>query len=135
MIEITDETRALWYLDLPGGNWTAHLSRRDGRAHLRFRFRWYKDGNAFESEDEKHAYVVKDSADSDHVMIAKVRRMILEMQSIGAGNSYELLRGTGTLDEFFNQFLELPFVHARDEHGNPVKRRNFYAPQSHTRRN
>ena len=136
MIEITDSTLGLWYVELPGGNWTAMLSGDAGRAKLQCRFRWYKGRAIWDSDDAKNFYSIDNkSGASAATLIDSVRAVIAGMKAMGAGKSYELLRGTGTLDEFFDQFLALPFVHARDHQGNDIKRGGKDAPQSHARRN
>jgi len=46
--------------------------------------------------------------------IEAVRSMIAMMETnLGAGPSYEILRGTGTVDQFFAQLSTLPFAHVK----------------------
>jgi hypothetical protein len=138
LIEITENTLALWYVELPGGNWTAMLYRvEDGRPKLECRFRWYRGAAIWDSDDDKNFYsITPTDTDSVAASLEKVRLVISEMKKIGAGKSYELLRGTGTLEEYFEQFLALPFVHARDKDGKDLKTRGTHdAQESHARRN
>jgi hypothetical protein len=59
MITVDEHTVAIWYLQTTSTqDWTAALRELEPEAkyELTYRFRYYKDDKAFESEDEKHWY-------------------------------------------------------------------------------
>lgn len=123
MIELTGDTRALWYVELPGGNWTATLAKAEGedQAKIQFRFRWFKDAKVWDSDDKRSFYTATTGGDIEKA-VANTRRTIAAMKLIGAGQSWELLRGTAeSMEEFSERLLALPFVQGRDLMGNNLK--------------
>jgi hypothetical protein len=113
-IVLNDNTVAFWYVEIPNGNWTAALSRRPDCVVLKYRFRFYRDNNAFDSQDVKHGYRVPfPPIQTNAEVIDLVRGMIAHMKTQGASDSWELLRGTSTTKQFMDQFMTLPFVNQR----------------------
>jgi hypothetical protein len=111
-IEITDGTQALWYITIPNGDWMAGINAQDGGGFkLTHRFRYYRDNEAWDSKDEKRWY----SGEIDDLAkgIEAVRLIVQKLKEAGAGQSWEILRGTGSIEEFTAQFMRLPFVHAK----------------------
>lgn len=123
-IEITERTRALWYLELPNGNWSGVLEELDdgGGCKLECRFRWYKGSEIWDSKDEKNWYTVTGGSGTAK-MIDNTRSMIAAMKVRGAGRSWELLRGAESLEDFFQKFVALPFVHARKAEPGEIEER------------
>lgn len=116
MVTIDDTILGFWYVELRNGNWMASLHRRPEGMLLKYRFRYYKDNKAFDSQDEKSGYTVTHPGQSPEViqtLIQTVRDLIAHLKITDATDSWELLRGTSTTGQFTEQFLALPFVHQR----------------------
>jgi hypothetical protein len=114
-IEITEGTIGIWYTELPNneGNWMAGAKRDpDGTYDVTYRFRYYRDEKTFESSDERRWEGFKiDSKKSDAV--TRITSSLRFVQQHLGGNSYEVLRGTGSIKQFMEEFEKLPFVHVR----------------------
>lgn len=114
MITIDDSILAFWYVELPGGNWMASLHREGEGLLLNYRFRYYKDDQAFDSADEKSHYSAKISAAQYNVMsLIEHVRGVITLMKVDTAQSWELIRETSTSEQFMDQFMKLPFVHQR----------------------
>ncbi len=112
-IEFNDRTQAVWFVELPRGDWLAGLEALDGgRIRLTYRFRWYKDRKAWDSKDVRNWMRAEASSDVAKGMeIARV--MVRKMQEIGAGQVTELLRGNLSTRDFFDLYRHQTFVHSK----------------------
>jgi hypothetical protein len=112
MFRFTEKTRAIWFVEIPGGDWTACIEDSGGgHFRLEYRFRHYQGPGVWDGKDEKHWYTV---TGSDLAKGIEATRLIIKrMKTEGAGESWELLRGVGTLKQFMAEFMKLPFVHAK----------------------
>jgi hypothetical protein len=111
-IEFTDALQALWFVEIPGGDWLCGLySRRDGRFDMTYRFRWYRGPAVWDSNDVKNWFEA--TGDDYSQCLHGIREMIKGMRSAGAGESWELLRGTKTTREFIEELRKTPFAHTK----------------------
>lgn len=114
MVTIDDSILAFWYVEIPAGNWMASLHRDGAGTRMAYRFRYYKDQQVFDSADEKSNYSAVCPPEMPVMtLIDTVRNVVTLMKAGGAGESWELLRGTSTTRQFMDQFMALPFVHQR----------------------
>ena len=65
MIELNSDcwVYGFWYVDGDDKNWLACLSKRDGSWRLDYRFRYYRDDKAHDSDDKKSWYTGKMNGD------------------------------------------------------------------------
>ena len=112
-IMFTEKTQATWYVSLPGGNWIASVDKTEKGFEGTYRFRWYKDEKAWDSDDVK-TWLKVDGEDLA-AGINSFRFIANKLKKLGGGEFYEVLRGTGTNEQFFEEFKKLPFVHIREE--------------------
>jgi hypothetical protein len=117
MIEFSEKTRMVWYQDMPGGNnWMGAIEAEEGGTFkIIYRFRYRKDEKAFDSIDERNWYTGRAN---DYGRAADLVRHMLQLSAElpgGFEKPYIIERGTGTLKQFMEEFLKLPFVHAKVE--------------------
>jgi hypothetical protein len=101
-------------MEIPGGNWTAHIETTATGFRFTHRFRYYAKapkGAPFSGDDEKRWF----SADIDNTTLTKVLTavgaIVTQMKALpGTGACYELIRGAGTVEDFVKQLLALPFA-------------------------
>jgi major membrane immunogen (membrane-anchored lipoprotein) len=111
-IEITDRTQGIWYVTIPDGDWMGHIEAQDGgRVKVLYRFRYYKGPEIWDSKDVRNWY----SAEADDLTKAvEVMRVVTQkLKASGGGESWEVLRGSGSVNQFFEEFKRLPFVHVK----------------------
>jgi hypothetical protein len=111
-IEVNDRTVGFWFVTIPNGDWMAGLQALDGgRFKLQYRFRYYKDDKAFDSDDKKNWY---SGEGDDYGSAVRTLRMVAEaLKQQAKGEMWEVLRGDGTVNDFMDKFMKLPFVHAK----------------------
>jgi hypothetical protein len=119
-IDLTERTICIWYVEMPKqqANYLGALERLDDDyLQYTFRFRYKRDKKIFDSEDEKNWYSFKTKCarGEEHSAITKIRMVTRLIADKEGGEFYELLRGAGTLEQFFSQFAALPFVHGKLE--------------------
>jgi hypothetical protein len=111
-IEITENTRAIWYVTIPNGDWMAHLEARDGGGcKITYRFRYYEGRQVWDGNDRKSWY--RFEGDDIEATIAATREAAQKMKELGKGKLWELIRGAGSLEGFMKEFFRLPFVHTK----------------------
>lgn len=118
-MDIDENTVGIWYIQLSRrSDWMGSI-RRDvsGAFILDYRFRYYKDDKAFDSEDEKHWYKV--TSKELQTLLDNTRQLVGAMATVSGGEQWECMRGERTPKEFFEAFKALPFVHTKVE-GEPA---------------
>lgn len=119
-VEITERTRGLWFLELPRADYSATLEQLEaGKFQVTMRFRYYETADPWDNKDQKNWYVATGTEEA--AMIEATREGIAMLKLMGGRKSWELLRGTGTLEDFINTFMKLPFVHARTIDGRDLE--------------
>jgi hypothetical protein len=121
MFEFTEKTYvdSIWYIsDKETGDWMGCIYRQDdGPWVFRYRFRYYKDHKAFESDDEKHwySYTSPEDINSDEAL-NQVRtamtglKPIMEAKYGGEMDVVELQCKT-TDPKFFFEFTSRGWCH------------------------
>jgi hypothetical protein len=124
-ILISDKTIGIWRVELPGGNWLAHLFHNGGgmsraectlaaASHERhlvalpvhvmmYRFRWNRDGTG----ERPWAICGLRPGTPDVQAIERVRDAQSNLMTYGLGG-WELLRGERSSAEFFAALREMP---------------------------
>ena len=127
-IPITDRTLGMWRVELPGGNWLAHLFHNGGAtpraesalagawsdsharhlvvlpAHIMvYRFRWDRDGK----DERPWAICGLRPGTPDVEAIERVRDAQSNLMTYGLGG-WELLRGERSSAEFIAALREMP---------------------------
>lgn len=127
-IPVCDKTIGIWRVELPGGNWLAHLFHNGGSkptsefspetawrgaqarrlaalpVHVMvYRFRWHKDGK----DQRPWAICALRPGTPDADAIEKVRQAQDRLMTYGLGG-WELLRGRRSAAEFFAALREMP---------------------------
>jgi hypothetical protein len=121
MIKFTEASRAIWFMTVligkQRGDVLAHAEETaTGGTKLTYRHRWYAEGpdqDPFNGRDRKSWYEAI-TGDPPHVAITKFERAFdLMVYAGGTGESYSLIRGERSLEEFQELFLSQPFNHQR----------------------
>lgn len=118
-IEITERSIGIWQCAVPGGDWLAHLGRDEqGLLVLDYRFRWYRDGKVWDSQDTKNWYRVKAKAASEPVeeLIDLIRKMwegLTSLCSAERAAGWEILRGGRTVEEFTDLLTSMAGTHTQ----------------------
>lgn len=105
----SDKLLGLWYAEIPPGNMFTALETTDTGFRVVTRLRIYKDDKVFDSEDEKTWYEVLCDTKSYDEMVDNIRKMM--SGAPGVGRIYEALREDKTVNEFFEEWTSLPFIH------------------------
>jgi hypothetical protein len=117
MIEITERTQAIWYVQGKQMDWLACIesAEEEGRFKLTYRFRYYVDKKAWDSEDRKSWYEMTAADMAKGIETVRMLAEVIKMRAKaeGAGEMWELLRGTGSMKSFMAQFAALPFAHMK----------------------
>ena len=122
-ITIDDSILGIWAFSIPNGDYLASLNKLpDGSFRLLYRFRYYRDDKAFDSEDVKNWYEGILSPDHEEIVVHKVSQTIKTMCQIGGRDLCEHLRGNKDLKTYMDEFAKLPFVHVQkiDKDGNKI---------------
>lgn len=116
MIEFTDNTIGVWFAVLPNnsGDWMAHLETLpDGKLQMKYRFRYYDkedpDNDPFSGKDRK----VWMKGVTDKTEEEAIDAIHLMMKMMTAERKWEVLKGERTAQEFMEEFMKLPFAHAK----------------------
>lgn len=117
MIEITEKTVGIWYIQLNyKTDFMAAITEiePDTEYNVTYRFRYYMDDKLFfESNDKKNWYSWSGKKTKNQV-IALVKDMINVQVLLGAsGKIYEILND-GNYNDFIERFTNAPFAHKRD---------------------
>lgn len=89
------------------------LTEEEDTYDINYRFRYYNSDNPFDSSDKKNWYGAKAPKEGTSLekTIATMREMFRLLENESGNKGYELIRGTGSFDDFLEQFKTLPFVH------------------------
>ena len=117
MINITDRTIAIWYVQLGigerGSDWLASIWRDDDGIKGTYRFRYYRGDQSLQfedSQDVKH-WVELDLCEYTEEKTIHVMRVMAEsLADLSGGEKWELMMGTGTVTQFMDEYKKLPFV-------------------------
>jgi hypothetical protein len=107
----------VWYVAFEGKDWMLALTREGDRFRVDYRFRYYHHPqDPWDGKDRKNWFGgVSDSTFTRDEAISKARLMATITMIAGGGSAvYECVRSLDeTVDEYFERFMQLPFVHAR----------------------
>lgn len=129
--EVDENLIGIWFVTLPKGDWMGAMSRVPGdrdRFQLTYRFRWYRGPGVFDdSKDEKNwwrmeADNIAKGVDVMHAAASVMADRAKRSGEKGIGEMWELLRGTGTVEQFMKQLLKLPFIHHKKVSAEEAKR-------------
>ncbi|MEE8598501.1 MAG: hypothetical protein V3S69_03130 [Dehalococcoidales bacterium] len=106
MINIHENTIGIWQVELPWGNWLAHVYTTEDKCILQYRFRYYRDDIiGTDSKDEKNWYEMTTRKDElDHVL-EKTRELVSMMAKGFDTEVYELLMEDQGLDKFLDELI------------------------------
>ena len=115
---LDENTVGIWYISLSEDeDWLMTVNQTKDEYTMKYRFRYYEDDSCFDSNDRKSWYsgvMPKDKITLEE-LIEKMRVTVTMMGKMrGVEDYYELLMGDGNLKQFMKEFMELPFVHARE---------------------
>ena len=112
-INITDRSLGIWFVEMQWGDWMGHIeSLPDGNYQLTYRFRREVDDRIFNSNDQKDWWSgVGPDLDAG---INAVRDMADFLHKHHGLQKWELLRGAGSVQQFFEELRKLPFAHSRE---------------------
>jgi hypothetical protein len=121
MIKLDDNLLAMWVVEIRQGdlegNWMASLSKRESGYELDYRFRWYVDDKAHDSEDKRDFFVARlNPAITEEKMAIEHGHEYYEFMKKHAGrevNSWELIRGARTTKEFAEVLKRMPGMHTK----------------------
>jgi len=109
-LDLTEDTIGIWYVEGNDKNWLLTLFHEDGVVKGKYRFRYYKDDDAFNSDDEKSWYNMT-SPDSEKRTIDTIRTVTLMTSIQFKGSITEILRGDKSFDDFVADLMKQDFVH------------------------
>lgn len=114
---ITDKTVGIWYLQTaPKEDWVGTITEvePDKEYELVYRFRYYKDTKAFDSEDEKSWYSVTVTGHDKQYVIESVRALVnILAEAAGSKDKPVEFLNTDGVEDFMNRFMAAPFVSAK----------------------
>ena len=94
----------------------------DEEYQITYRFRYYEDGKVFDSEDKKKWYEGKICGTRAYV-IASIRSIANTLYAAAKiKEPYEMLNDGGDIDQFSKKFMDAPFVFARLEPKEELKK-------------
>jgi hypothetical protein len=118
-IRIDEKTVGLWYLNtIPGHqDWMAGIREiePENKYEVTYRFRYYEDGEAFDSKDRKNWYGGTVTGTRAYT-IAGIREAGKLLESVSDGKLYELMMNDERdVKKFAEAWQSMPFVFARME--------------------
>lgn len=120
-IELTKNTLGVWTVSLPaqqfgkhtgGGDWLCAAWAEGEKYIIEYRFRYYLDDKAFDSEDIKNWYrmeIQKDGATEDKI-IEVVRALVKKLWIDGGGKRYEVLMDDSGVDGLLREMKKWPSI-------------------------
>ncbi len=111
MITFSEATRAVFFADFGVADWLLVVEATSDGALVIFRCRKINDEKIFDSADEKEWWDCKIGTVEE--AIERSRALFRDASNALNGQVWELIRGTATFDDFFQEFLKLPFAHAK----------------------
>lgn len=115
MNEITENTVGLWYMSLTDtSDWLCCVNKMSDKEYsIRYRFRYYKDDNAHNSEDVKNWYSVIVKEDSFEKMIEQMRKVATLLGETADTEYDEILMQNGDVDQFMLDLMSKEWAHVR----------------------
>ena len=117
-IVIDEKLVGLWFLPTISGHqdWLAavRVIEPDVKYELTYRFRYYKDDKAYDSEDKKNWYEGEVTGTRAYV-VASIRSVARELERRADGKLYEIMNESGDMQEFMRKFADMPFAYVRQE--------------------
>jgi hypothetical protein len=116
MIELDEKIVGMWFLYLSEkSDWMLAVREitAEEKYEVVFRFRYYKDDKAFDSDDKKNWYKGTVSGTRAYV-IASLRAAAQLIATTAIEPLYELLNERG-IDQFMRELQDAPFAHVRIE--------------------
>ncbi len=126
MIEMTDKTIGLWYMQVTeDSDWLAGASEvDDGRVEISYRFRYYRDRQTFGSEDKKNWYEGNVSGPKEKI-IRVMRELMAHLRekdgNIPESACHELLMDDEGVEVLMDRLKEMPFCDSMMLSANEVK--------------
>ena len=115
MIKFDNKIVAIWYLVTIQNHqdWMAAIREiePEQKYELTYRFRYYKDDKAFDSDDKRNWYEGICTGTRSYVTAA-IRATAKALEETADGDLYELLNDHG-YDQFIREFQDMPFVFMR----------------------
>lgn len=117
-IEIGDGTIGMWCVHLPPymqGNLLAHMGYLDEtrtKIRIDMRFRWYRDDIIGPESKDQRSWYRLDTRDPEACALEKFRAVVERMrQRFGGANTWELLKGARSNEEFAEMLGRMPGIH------------------------
>lgn len=114
MIDLNENTYCLglWYLEGDGKDWLAAVTRDgDGPMTLRYRFRYYVDDKAFDSNDRKNWYKATCPPHlTEDEIVASIDALVSKMVSEGMRKPWRRVVRGGA-EKTMTALRAAPFVH------------------------
>ena len=121
---LDDNVLGMWMVELrlenegvmAEGNWVAILSKHDTGFVINFRYRWYRDQVAYDSDDQRSFYTATlNSGITDENMAIRHARELYEFirKQTNSDHGWELVRGARTMDEFTDALAMMPGMHMK----------------------
>jgi hypothetical protein len=108
---------AFWFLGNGARDWLAVIFRRADTLHLRYRFRYYEDEEAFNSKDRKSCYAAEAPLAQEPRLIATVDFIVSQLQAQGFTEGpaplCDRLMVMGNQEKFLSQAAGRPWCHLR----------------------
>ena len=125
-IQFDETIRALYYVAGREQDWMGAINQQaDGSVELTYRFRYYDpedpDNDSWSGKDRKKWYEVKGKPGQPTLekALETMQEIMDELQAKGytpkGGPACKLIRGSMTVEQMFDEFSKLPFVHTKKE--------------------
>ena len=114
-IELNERTVGVWFIQLtPAQDWLASIFTTDeGELKAIYRFRYYVDDKAFDSEDKKNWWEMT-STKTIAETVENFREIYDKLWQLSGGDHYEILMDENGMDDFTERFRKLPFVNSME---------------------
>ena len=113
-IHIHEDVVGIWFLGYGTDDLLMHLEKAGDNFKLTYRFRYYRDDKTHDSQDIKNWYEAILSGETEESVIEHMHRVINLAAKVRKPDEYhELLMSNKTVDQFMEEFMKLPFVHAK----------------------
>jgi len=119
MVDVTERTLGLWFVEYAAGNFLLIASRtEDGAGELVCRFLSHQ-GSGAGKRDVKDWFQVKPRTPDETIPLARETAQKIARET--GGKQWELLRGSGSIEAFVDELVNLPFMRSMPLRGNSGK--------------
>lgn len=131
VIRLDDSIAGFWFVSIGAyqeeiGDYISSVHKTDEGYSLMSRVRMYVDDKTHDSADRKTWFEGKFDTKEEAITAARVGcEIIKQFPGAEVQDPVELLRGEGTFDQFMEEFMALPFVHAKDISAEEAKARGL----------